>query len=1082
MPFKVTGGKYALQTLTAVGTNTVTVNAAVPFVTADFPSIQRIACLYTPGSGNVVTNGDFASDTAWTKGSGVTISGGSANFVSSAAMISQNVPFVVGQQYIVNLQYTRTAGASLVFCNSLTNGVNNITTVATVNTATLTTITFAFTAVGDGFLIAASGNVFSGTIDNIVIRASAVLKGIAYVRAATSTTSLQLETPFYDHATGIVATQVVGDNILISKNWAECATAGWSIANGVSSITDFATIGVLGDEAGACIYDESRVMQSAIGNTTTPPVILLGGVWVQGHLQDYATNQIYGACDFIHTSTSAFTEGGVQARDLAAHYIVYGGKRTVANGVIIWEPMHQVNTICRAKTLIWRKVDAQAGILGPGDGGAPWWPGTESRMQFIDCSAEILTGFNVCWRPGNAVVTGGSAKIVGNNALSVFGSGYNGFAIAAPAGQRFIVSDVRSGGFWDQYYSTPSTANFTNVLTPVTTVTRASGVVTFNWYFKAAYQNLGIGSLIQILTADGTTTETSVTTTTTNTDLTVLARTHSGAGTANPPQTYNNASWTYAIWKYGSVPIAGSFAQSAYSLGTAGSSLDVVHGGFFSQAIDTDITQTNAATVAAYTTLADYSQAYDYSMYYKALNITNMKWLGIANQIFAVSGTTLVATFANLVFDNAAASMFVQTSNTLTLKNTAGSAKFTAMSAASITVAASTTVSGGLIGPVTNSGTVSGEITGNVVNSGTLTGTVTGNVTNTGTLSSGASITGNVSQATPADLTGVTVTGNLTFNTNTPVTITLTNTTISGTVSNSGTALVTVVLAGTSTVGTAGANISVQVLCSVAVNGGNTFNLVKRYGSPGSYTDLGYSAGLTSDSFLVPKGQPVEVAIWTLGYLTFTRTIQTTNGGFSLLADMIPEPDVDVALDVSAYLANISVTYGSGTFTATFNANMSVPGIEPAKAILHRLLGLEGSMRALLPPGMSTTVDVEPDEIQLNKPAVFLVLGSGATDVSIAGFFNTGPAKVIDPAYIINPRRVSDNLRVEIPLVKPALDVSALAAAVRAELATELAQVTKVAKLHGVGASLVVTPTTRVAGTVSQTISTDGTTTTVAEV
>lgn len=98
-------------------------------------------------------------------------------------------------------------------------------------------------------------------------------------------------------------------------------------------------------------------------------------------------------------------------------------------------------------------------------------------------------------------------------------------------------------------------------------------------------------------------------------------------------------------------------------------------------------------------------------------------------------------------------------------------------------------------------------------------------------------------------------------------------------------------------------------------------------------------------------------------------------------------------------------------------------------------------MRALLPPGMSTTVDVEPDEIQINKPAVFLVLGAGATDVSIAGFFNTAPAKLIDPAYIINPRRVSDNLRVEIPLVKPALDVAAMAAAVRAELATELGRI-----------------------------------------
>jgi hypothetical protein len=1039
MPFTVTGGKYALQTLAAAGTNTVTVNAAVPFVVADFPSIQRIACLYTPAGANTVTNGDFATDTDWTKGAGTTISGGSVNCSSAAFIITQNTPFVVGQRYTVTIQYTRTAGANLRFCNSITNSTNIVALLPTVNTATPTTLTFSFVAVGDGFKIEADTAVFSGTLDNLVVRVSASLKGIAYVRGATSTTALQLETPFYDHATGIAATQVVGDNILISKSWAECATTGWSVSNSISSIADFATCGVLGDETGCCIYDEGRVMQSALSNQNVPPLILLGGVWMQGHLQDYATGSMYGGCDFLHTSTGSFNEGGVQPRDLGAHYIVYGGKRVVTNGVIVWEPAHLANTICRAKTLIWRDVDAQAGMLGPGDGFA-WFPGTESRMQFIDCSSTITNGFNVATRPGNAVVRGGGSKITASNALAVFGSGYNGFAIGAPAGERYIVSDIRSGGFWDQFLGTPATANFTNVLTPATTVARPSGAtVTFNWYFSGAYQNLGIGSLIQILRADGTTTETSVTTTTTNTDLTVLARTHSGAGTATPPVTYNNASWTYAIWKYGSVPIAGSFAQSAYSLGTAGSSLDVAHGGFFSQALDTDITQTNAATVAAYTTLADYSKVYDYSMYFKGLNITNMKWLGIANQIFTVSGTTLVATFANLVFDNAAASMFVQGTSTLTLKNTAASAKFSAMSAASITVAASTTVSGGLTGPVTNAGTVSGDITGNVVNSGTLSGVVVGNVTNTGTLSSGASITGNLTQNTPTNLTGVTVTGDLIYAPTVLTTITLTNVTHVGNIINNGTAPLVIVLAGTTTIGTAGANISVQVLCSVAVNGGNTFNLVKRYGTTGSYTDLGYSAGLTSDSFLAPKGQPVEVAIWTLGYLTFTRTIQTTNGGFSLLADMIPEPDVDTSLDVSAYLSNIAVTYASGTFTATFNANMSVPGIEPAKAILHRLLGLEGSMRALLPPGMSTTVDVEPDEIQINKPAVFLVLGAGATDVSIAGFFNTGPAKVIDPAYIINPRRVSDNLRVEIPLVKPALDADLLASAVEAKLANKLA-------------------------------------------
>lgn len=54
-----------------------------------------------------------------------------------------------------------------------------------------------------------------------------------------------------------------------------------------------------------------------------------------------------------------------------------------------------------------------------------------------------------------------------------------------------------------------------------------------------------------------------------------------------------------------------------------------------------------------------------------------------------------------------------------------------------------------------------------------------------------------------------------------------------------------------------------------------------------------------------------------------------------------------------------------------------------------------------------------------------------------------------------------------------------IAAAVRTEIAVELARLSKIANLHAIDATLVVTPTSRVAGSVSQTISTVGDTTTV---
>ena len=54
-----------------------------------------------------------------------------------------------------------------------------------------------------------------------------------------------------------------------------------------------------------------------------------------------------------------------------------------------------------------------------------------------------------------------------------------------------------------------------------------------------------------------------------------------------------------------------------------------------------------------------------------------------------------------------------------------------------------------------------------------------------------------------------------------------------------------------------------------------------------------------------------------------------------------------------------------------------------------------------------------------------------------------------------------------------------IAAAVRADLASELAQLTKVSKIHGVGVPLVVTATSRTAGDLTQVISSVGGVTTV---
>jgi hypothetical protein len=149
-------------------------------------------------------------------------------------------------------------------------------------------------------------------------------------------------------------------------------------------------------------------------------------------------------------------------------------------------------------------------------------------------------------------------------------------------------------------------------------------------------------------------------------------------------------------------------------------------------------------------------------------------------------------------------------------------------------------------------------------------------------------------------------------------------------------------------------------------------------------------------------------------------------------------------LDVSAYIANIALSLdtsgASPVFVITFNAPMTVSGIEMGKAVIHRLVGQEVPLRSGFPPGSTSTVAIVADEITNNLPAVRLAVGAvlAVTDrVYLDFFINTAPALALNPAYVINPPRADGNQVVTLR-AKPALDASVMAAAVRAELGVEL--------------------------------------------
>lgn len=245
---------------------------------------------------------------------------------------------------------------------------------------------------------------------------------------------------------------------------------------------------------------------------------------------------------------------------------------------------------------------------------------------------------------------------------------------------------------------------------------------------------------------------------------------------------------------------------------------------------------------------------------------------------------------------------------------------------------------------------------------------------------------------------------------------------------------------------------SAGVRVTVTKQGGGNFNILARHRSgSGTYTSLGYSSGVSTVTYTVPRGNDVEIVIWALGCVTYSRTLNTANGGLSFAAEMTINPTINTTLDVSSYLADISLSLDTSgatpKFVITFNAPVVVAGIELGKAIIHRLAGYQVALAAGLPPGGTSAIAINADEITNNLPSVRLDLGSSltVTDRAYLDFFiNTTPALVVDSTYVINPPRADGN-QVQILRAKPALDASILAAqaaaAVRTELAVELGRI-----------------------------------------
>jgi hypothetical protein len=257
--------------------------------------------------------------------------------------------------------------------------------------------------------------------------AGTTFKGMAWARRYITTSQVEIETEFFDPATGSTATQVVGDIVLVSKNFAESVTAGLAVSGRAVTVTDTVIFGAAASNS-VCFYDESKEI------TQTSQTQILGGLTVWGKLDNYTARTTSNACDFYTTiggsSITLMTTGA------NSNFVMYGGIISGVNSPLYFGGYGGT----AGRTMIFWNVQQPFDFISPGAGGA--WGSNPTRQQLINCYGITTANNAIMARWGDGTISGGAYKFPNytSGPISVFGSDTAGnFVVAAPAGSRAIV-------------------------------------------------------------------------------------------------------------------------------------------------------------------------------------------------------------------------------------------------------------------------------------------------------------------------------------------------------------------------------------------------------------------------------------------------------------------------------------------------------------------------------------------------------------------------------------------------------------------------------------------------------------------
>jgi hypothetical protein len=534
---------------------------------------------------------------------------------------------------------------------TITGGKYAIRSLSAVGTTTVT--------IGTGTFVQGDFGVTQRMVS--LFTSAGAFKGIAWVRRWTSATVLELENQFVDPITGVYATQLVNDQVLVSINSREVSSAGWSFATpdtNVVTVSDNVLMGTAGSETSVCFYDQN------IQFTLTNGFRFNGGVAVFGKLVSYdgvSKESFVWSRECTVRPTDAYpANGGSPA------YNVWGVGGTSASmfffGGAVGSPMRRSFFIGAEGTGATNKSFAFFGTrlyyaCSSPSNGANWASNPDRHLLYKTIHEADYNNANlIVW--GNGAFQGSFLSFPQFGAgtpLGIFRAA-SAVSFGASANNRTIVNDTGSGAFIDDINNGSYT--FTNVITPFVTILRfAGGNVPITFQFSDDYTNLQPRTTVVIRRGDGTIVSSVVNTASSTFTATVVQATYSATanGTATPTNFYTT--FNYGIKCYGFNVVNGSHIPYTYSLGTAGNGTDLKLGGLINQLVDLNVTLTETEALAlsskftvntgtntiTVTGNATYDELYDYIVAWNCSSAANAVIPNLSQYLITANGLRITA-------------------------------------------------------------------------------------------------------------------------------------------------------------------------------------------------------------------------------------------------------------------------------------------------------------------------------------------------------------------------------------------------------------------------------------------------------